>query len=672
MRRALTAICLVFVFVSIISAQDHPEVKIGKIKPEDFSVQSALIDSNTNAIIISDVGKSEFTGNSRGWFSLIFNRQQRIKILNDKGFDLASISIPLYFQGSDKEKLLELKVFTYNLENGTVVTQKLESKDVFEEKKSKNLVLKKFTCPGVKAGSVIDISYSIKSDFLFNLQPWTFQSEYPCLWSEYTVGIPDLFNYVFLGQRYKMFDVNSSKDYTFSFVIAPPNEVGPTGGGFERYNCTVHEKKWAMKDVQPMKEENFTTTIDNHISKVEFQLSQLRYPDNTVKDVMGTWQSAATHLLNSDEFGRVFNAANNFLEDEVDNLTKNTANEEDKARNIYSFVRDNFVCKSRSGIYMGDLVSLRDVFKNRNGTAAELNLLLLAMLRKADIKCNPVLLSLRERGLVNAIYPMLNKFNYVICEAYLGGKKAYLDASRAAIGFGKLDKSCYNGVAWVIEKKPYSINLPADSLLEQSNTLVVFTNAGKGKYTGSYSSKLGDNASAQFREQNANLTSEEMLKNFKKIFPNEVDVSKLNVDSFSKKDFPVSLKCDLETEFTEDIIYFNPLLGRAKKENPFKPGERLYPVEMPFAQNEVYTINLEIPEGYDVDELPKSLRLKLNDDGGVFEYLCVKSDFGIQLRSRLVIMKANFAKEEYEFLREFYGHVIRKQAEQIVFKKKTV
>lgn len=672
MRRALTAICLVFVFVSIISAQDHSEVKIGKIKPEDFSVQSALIDSNVNAIIISDVGKSEFTGNSKGWFSLIFNRQQRIKILNDKGFDIASISIPLYFQGSDNEKLVDLKVFTYNLENGEIVTQKLDSKDVFEEKKNRNLLLKKFTCPGVKAGSVIDISYSIKSDFLFNLQPWVFQSEYPCLWSEYTVGIPDLFNYVFLGQGYRMFDVNTSKDYMSSYMISPTNEDMANGGGFGRFSSMVHEKKWAMKNVPPMKEESFTSTINNHISKIEFQLSQLRYPDNTIKDIMGTWYTAATHLLNRDDFGGVFNAANNFLEDEITNLTKNATNEEEKARNIYSFVRDNFVCKSRYGIYMEDLVSLRDVFKNRNGTAAELNLLLLAMLRKADIKCNPILLSLRERGVVNAIYPMLSKFNYVICEAYLDGKKRYLDASRSAIGFGKLDKSCYNGVAWVIEKKPFSISLPADSLLERSSTFVVFSNAGKGKYAGSYSSTLGDNASVQFREQNANFSLDDMLKKFKGNFLGELEVSKFSVDSFSKKDFPLSVKCDLETEFTDDIIYFNPLLGRAKKENPFKSGERLYPIEMPFVQNEVYTINMEIPDGYIVDELPKSVRLSLNEDGGMFEYLCVKSDNGIQLRSRLVIKKANFAKDDYEFLREFYGQVIKKQAEQIVFKKKTV
>jgi len=36
----------------------------------------------------------------------------------------------------------------------------------------------------------------------------------------------------------------------------------------------------------------------------------------------------------------------------------------------------------------------------------------------------------------------------------------------------------------------------------------------------------------------------------------------------------------------------------------------------------------------------------------------------------LVFKKANFLPEEYELLREFFSMVVKKQSEQIVFKKK--
>ncbi len=39
------------------------------------------------------------------------------------------------------------------------------------------------------------------------------------------------------------------------------------------------------------------------------------------------------------------------------------------------------------------------------------------------------------------------------------------------------------------------------------------------------------------------------------------------------------------------------------------------------------------------------------------------------MRSRVQLKKATFTNEDYQPLREFYTYVVKKQAEQIVFKK---
>ena len=78
---------------------------------------------------------------------------------------------------------------------------------------------------------------------------------------------------------------------------------------------------------------------------------------------------------------------------------------------------------------------------------------------------------------------------------------------------------------------------------------------------------------------------------------------------------------------------------------------------------------MAIPEGYEVEEMPKSVRFKLNDDEGMFEYLIANRDGRLQLRSHIVLNKANFDMEDYEALREFYAFIIKKQGEQIVLKK---
>jgi hypothetical protein len=90
---------------------------------------------------------------------------------------------------------------------------------------------------------------------------------------------------------------------------------------------------------------------------------------------------------------------------------------------------------------------------------------------------------------------------------------------------------------------------------------------------------------------------------------------------------------------------------------------------MPFTVNETYTLRLSIPSGYTVDEMPKSMRVKLFENDGQFEYIIRKDGDGIQLRARLNIARANFNNEEYEVLRDFFSYVIKKQSEQIVIKK---
>ncbi|MBM3416741.1 MAG: hypothetical protein FJY20_09925 [Bacteroidetes bacterium] len=48
----------------------------------------------------------------------------------------------------------------------------------------------------------------------------------------------------------------------------------------ERYmiSSNVTEYHWVMKNVAALKEEDFTSTIDNHIAKIEFQLTEFRKP----------------------------------------------------------------------------------------------------------------------------------------------------------------------------------------------------------------------------------------------------------------------------------------------------------------------------------------------------------------------------------------------------------
>ena len=115
-----------------------------------------------------------------------------------------------------------------------------------------------------------------------------------------------------------------------------------------------------------------------------------------------------------------------------------------------------------------------------------------------------------------------------------------------------------------------------------------------------------------------------------------VEISDMFLDSINSREDPVSVRYTMKFILgDEDIIYFNPLLSEAIKENPFKSEDRLYPVEMPYCSDETYVLNMEIPNGYIIDELPKSARVNLNESDGFFEYIINKTNTNIQLRCRL-------------------------------------
>ncbi len=218
----IIALCMLPPFA--VMAQDKLPVKFGKIAPEDFTLPaSPVIDSNTNAVIVADLGVTTFKGNTAGWVSYVFKRKTRIKILNKKGFDLASVKILLYTDGEQKEIIDDFTANTYNLENDKVIVTKLERKDIFSSKVDKNYIEQKFTMPGVKENAIIEYSYTIVSDFYFNIPAWRFQNiEYPCLWSEYQVTIPSLVGYVFNKRGVHSFTIDKADDGHDNYLIRMP------------------------------------------------------------------------------------------------------------------------------------------------------------------------------------------------------------------------------------------------------------------------------------------------------------------------------------------------------------------------------------------------------------------------------------------------------------------
>lgn len=643
-------------------------MRYGRISPEDFK-SSYDLDKEANAIVIAEIGSTEMVGNKKGWFSLEFKMYRRAHILNKNGYDIADIEIPIYTNGTAEERLDNLKGVTYNLENGKVVSTKLETRTaVFKDKINKNKMIRKFTFPDVKEGSIIEYEYTITSDFLFNLQPWYFQGNYPCLWSEYNVSMPQFFYYVTLKQGYIPYAIETNKSRTSNFSVSDSRTSSPMSR--VSFTCGVTDFRWAMKNIPALKEEGFTSTLRNHVAKIEFQLAEKRDP-LTYQRIMGSWTDVCSSLLKDEDFGLQLGKDNNWLSDVVRENTFNVPGTLPRARAIYSWVRDNMTCTNYNSKYLNQ--SLKDVLRKKNGNEAEINLLLIAMLRKAGFKADPVMLSTRGHGYAYSAYPLMDRFNYVICQLNIDGQPYYLDASDPGLGFGRLSYKCYNGHARVINDMATPLEFTADSLEERKVTSVfIVGNQANNSLSGSMQQTPGYYESVSIRNRIKDKGREALFADIKKAFGTDIEITEPGIDSLDHFDEPVGIhyKFDISLE-KDDLIYFNPMLGERYKENPFKSAQRFYPVEMPYTMDETYLLRMDVPAGYIVDELPKQMMVKLNEEGdGLFEYRISETNGSISMRSRLSVKRAYFQPDEYEMLREFFNLVVKKQNEQIVFKKK--
>ena len=648
-----------------INAQkNRVKIKFGEVNPGDFDSVRYAIDTAANAVYLFDGAKSYYQGNTRGGLSVVYERHTRIHLLNKNSFELATIEIPLYVSSFFQQKVEDLKAATYNIENGKVVATKIDKSALFKDKNG-NEKITKFTFPNIKEGSIIEYTYKVITPDPAYIQTWYFQKQYPKLWTEYEVSFPEFYNFAIIKQGYFPYTIDTALVSSDSYHILDASSFGESSNAFTIRSNTI-DRIWAMKNIPAIKTEPFITTTSNYVSKLDFHLSSIHYPDMPVKPIIKTWPEMAQDYLKDEDFGADLSAHNTFLEDDLKKIIGDTKDDLSRAKKIYEYVRDNFSCNDYDARYLSQ--PLKKTFQTRKGNVVDINLLLTAMLMKQNFEADPVILSTRDNGKAMESYPIMEGYNYALSRVKIGEQYFLLDAANDHLGFGRLDESCYNGSGRLIAPMPILVSLSPDSLHENKITSVFVINGEKGMEA-SFVTNLGYFESLENRSELKNTKQEEFFNKIKKSYSFDVDLENPQIDSLKQLESPISLKYELKFNFDEDLIYFNPMLAEVTKNNLFQSADRYYPVEMPYCSDETYVLNMEIPKGYEVDELPKSTKVKLNEDDGLFEYIIVKSNDHIQFRSRISFKKATFDPEDYQTLRDFYGYIVKKHAENIVFKK---
>jgi hypothetical protein len=642
-------ICLLSGVITFSAIAQKPPVKFGEIPMEDMKMTSYNADSSASAVILVDYGEAYIAINASS-ASLNFERHVRIKILKKDGLSWADAQIPLYFSGSAEEKVSGLKAASYNLEGGKIVETKMSKDGVFKEKFNRNINLQKFTIPNVKEGSVIEYSYKVISDFLEYFPNWQFQHTIPVRHSEYWAMIPEFFVFQKYMQGYLSISDYEIKDK-------------PQAG----YEAKGHH--WILKDVPAFKEEPYMTSETDYVSKINFALSHISFPNQPVKEIMGSWAKLNETLLESESFGKAI-TGNGFLKKKAEEITAGMTDPAQKVTAIYDYIRQNLEWNGTKD-YSAD--ALKKVFELRKGTVGDINLALASMLEKAGIEVNMVILSTRDHGFVRKEYPMSKQFNYVICAAMVGGKMILLDATEKYLPANVLPERCLNGQGLLISrnsrhgwidlqsKAKSKTTISADLLLEEDGAL-----KGKLNFT-----RDGYDA-LRMRKDFVTKGEESYLKDVTKSRSWQIEKSEFkdikNIDLAAKESHDLSIQ--EHASVAGNVIYINPFVIAQLESNPFKTEKREYPVDFGSAVEKIYICKFTYPEGYTIDELPQSKVFMLPGNAARYLFNVAQNGNSIVVTSNMQINKNLFLQEEYANLREFYSQVLAKQAEQIVLKRK--
>ncbi|KAA5546740.1 transglutaminase domain-containing protein [Adhaeribacter rhizoryzae] len=606
-----------------------------------------------------DSGKSQFSFHANTGLIINFDRHVVIKILKKSGYEWADVTTALYrVNQGEKESVNNLKGFTYNLVDGKVEASKLTKESIFEEKNTDNWTSHKFTMPNVKEGSIIEYSYRIQSPFLFTLRDWTFQRTIPTLWSEYKAIIPEYFDYKQVSQGYEPYET-----YTANRVNV---ELGLTGN-----NPTGKEHHWIMKDVPALQEEPYMTSINNFVSRIEFELGQVSFPGQMITNFNNTWEKVSANLMASDRFGAQLTKTG-FTKETLAPLVANESDPEKKMQIIYAYIKENIKCNDHFRLFAEN--NLRKALETRTGSSADINLLLVAMLKEAGLEANPVILSTRSNGFVGSFtYPSISKFNYVIGHVIIGEKEYLLDASERDAMPNMLPVRCLNREGLLVSAKSsrWVSLMPTTkaSNMYQSSFVIGKDNSVTGKIEHSSAGY----AAMSYRKK---ITAEGEKKYVEKAL-SKTDYWEINKFTIRNADATSeALKIGYEVnlagqEKPVNTIYLKPMQNLGEKENPFKLDTRKFPVDFATPIDETHVYSYTLPEGYKVEEQPKNAVISLPENGGRFIYSITVLGNTVNVMSKLTINRPSFQAAEYPNLKEFYNHIVAKHAEQIVIKQQS-
>lgn len=665
-----TVLIITLLITQLTFSQDF---KFGKVSKAELEETKHAVEPEANAAVLYREYKIKFEYVQGTGFIQQVDVHERIKIYNKDGYDYATKSIKLYNASNKfKDKLIGLKGYTYTLENDKVVDAKLKKDGIFDEENNKYWKTTKFTMPNINDGCIVEYMYTIKSESIM-IDDIPFQKLIPINKLDFKVSTPEYFRYKALSNPkavyYPKLDrTNEQAKITLGeFVTRYAVKEGPN----YRSTTVDYQKNIIVGNlinIPALKDEVYVDNLNNYQAKLTMELESIKYPGEVIERFSNSWEDVTKSIYRNEDFGGQLNKKGYFKKD-LEAILSGVTDPIEKAATIYNYVKSKVKWNDLTGYY-SDL-GVSKAYKQGVGNVADINLMLVAMLRHSGLEANPVLVSTKSNGI--PFTATKNGFNYVIAAIELPEGIVLLDASSAYATANILPEHILNWQGRMIREDDSSswVSLQPQQSSKQLNYLNATINDNLS-INGKVREQLTNHLALSHRQEYNGKKEDVIIRDLEE-GNGDIEVSNVTLKGEKELTKPVliSYEYNLQNGIEEiaDKLYFSSLLFFAPEENLFKQETREYPIDFKYPVSEKYVINIKIPQGYQVESLPENAKIEFNVEDGEFTYLIKNTNDLLQITTNLDINKIIILPQDYIEFKKFFDLVIKKQTEQIVLKK---
>lgn len=675
-----------FIFIILITANlvffaQLPK-KWKEVSAEDFSYNREG-DTSIHAVILQEQGTYRFDV-WREELRMFYEVTRRILILDTAGISYNYLEIP-YIGYDNFEEFVQFQAFTYNIDNKKIEKSKLKYKNINTIKESTYNYKKVIKFPDVKIGSIIEYRYTIASLEIVKPRKWFFQHKIPTMYSESYICLPDFIAYrlKIIRESNLLKSLKEEGTMNLNFIYHYIDPI-PSGRSYRNqsfttnvnYNFQTWDYTFVERNIPAFKNENYIDCKCNYQEKLLLNLVRIdrktglisnleimawnsitkRLYQTTNEDYeimtkaksdfnqtplgfvvfnLNDWESIDNRLNKHKNFGLQLIRALPYKPILRDNIGLTNNNNLKTMVDLYEYTKNNYKWDSTYSIFTSQ--NLTDLLNTKKGNSADINLLLVYLLRKAELEANPVIIKTVDKGLFDKELATISQANHVIVMVTLNGKEYFLDAIKSENTWYALDKNDLNKTGRVIKKSESKFVTIKNNVETYSKKDILI------------SINKNNSVHYEINAKNSGYLASELRNN-----PKLNDISNIDFENIDDKYAPLKFSYSFEDNqnFDGTNLYS---LNFTDFQTPFLKPYRTMPIYFGYGYSKEYNIEIHIPIGKEVIKTPPNKNIVI--DGAIFVTKVIVNETNIQISFNLKIKKNKFELTEYSDLRNLFFDV---------------